>query len=231
MAGVSVPVVTIDGPSGAGKGTVARMLAERVGWHLLDSGALYRLVALAGERAGLDTEDEVGHARLAEGMQVRFSTAAGGGEHVELDGQDVTRAIRTETAGAGASRVARWPAVRHALLERQRRFAEPPGLVADGRDMGSVIFPAAPLKVFLTASAEVRALRRHKQLKEKGVAVNLADLSREIGLRDHQDATRAASPLAAAADAVQIDSTARGAAEIVGEVWELGAARGLWSAG
>lgn len=228
---MSVPVVTIDGPSGAGKGTVARQLATRLGWHLLDSGALYRLVALGGERSGLDLEDAAGHARLAQAMRVRFSTGSEGDERVELEGQDVTQAIRTETAGAGASRVARWPDVRAALLDRQRHFAEPPGLVADGRDMGSVIFPSAPLKVFLTASAGERALRRHKQLKEKGVAVNLAALSREIELRDRQDATRSASPLKAADDAVHIDSTARSAEEVVGMVWQLGAARGLWSLG
>lgn len=225
---MTVAVVTVDGPSGAGKGTVCRLLAERLGWHLLDSGALYRLVAVGGERAGLDPEDIAGHASLAAGMQVRFGTGPGGAERVELAGVDVTDAIRTETAGAGASRVARWPAVRTALLERQRRFAEPPGLVADGRDMGSVIFPHAPLKIFLTASAAERALRRHKQLKEKGVTVNLADLSREIEQRDRQDSTRSTAPLRAAPDAVHIDSTARSAAEVVDTVWQLGEARGLW---
>jgi CMP/dCMP kinase len=221
-------IVTIDGPSGSGKGTVSRALAEKVGWHLLDSGALYRLVALAGAEGGLAADDVAAHARLAAHMNVRFGADAGGNERVLLDGRDVTRAIRFETAGAGASRVAAWPEVRAALIGRQRGFAKPPGLVADGRDMGTVVFPQADLKIFLTATPEERALRRHKQLKDKGSDVSLAGLSREIAERDLRDETRQVAPLKAAPDAVVIDSTGLGIGTVVQRVLELGVARQLW---
>ena len=177
---MTVPIIAVDGPSGSGKGTVSRLLARRLGWHLLDSGALYRLVALAGLMRGISDGDEPGHAVLAATLDARFETDAAGQERVLLDGQDVTADLRTETTGNLASVVAAMPTVRGALLERQRAFAEPPGLVADGRDMGTVVFPAAGLKVFLTATAEERARRRYKQLKEKGITANLAGLSREI---------------------------------------------------
>jgi len=223
-----IPIVTIDGPSGSGKGTISRAVAGHTRWHLLDSGALYRLVAHAGMRRGLDAGDIEGHARLAAGMQVVFGIGPGGGERVMLDGLDVTQAIRTETAGQGASRVAAWPAVRTALLERQRAFARAPGLVADGRDMGTVVFPAASLKVYLTASAEERALRRYKQLKDKDPSVSLSALSREITERDARDSTRAVAPLIPAPDAEVIDSTGLSIEEVVGRVLELGARRSLW---
>ena len=224
----AAPVVTIDGPSGSGKGTISRAVAQRVGWHLLDSGALYRLVAYAGLQQGLDPADTDGHARLAITMDVAFGVDAHAGEQVLLGGQDVTQAIRTETAGQGASRVAAWPAVRTALLERQRAFARPPGLVADGRDMGTVVFPGARLKIYLTASADERALRRHKQLKDKGSGVSLSALSREITERDARDSTRAVAPLVAAPDAEVIDSTGLSIETVVGRVLELGARRSLW---
>ena len=228
MTDAAAPVVTIDGPSGSGKGTISRLVAQRVGWHLLDSGALYRLVAFAGLDQGLDPGDVDGHARAAAGMGVAFGVGPDGGEQVLLEGRDVTQAIRTETAGQGASRVAAWPPVRTALLERQRAFARPPGLVADGRDMGTVVFPGAPLKVYLTASADERALRRYKQLKEKGSGVSLSALSREITERDARDSTRAVAPLIPAPDAEVIDSTGLPIEEVVGRVLELGARRSLW---
>lgn len=224
-----VPVVTIDGPSGSGKGTVSRELARHVGWHLLDSGALYRLVALSGVRAGLRPDDVAAHTALARTMAVQFDDDGRGGERIRLDGAEVTRELRSEAAGQGASRVAAWPPVRAALLERQRAFAEPPGLVADGRDMGTVVFPEAALKIYLTASAEERALRRYKQLKEKGSDANLAALSREIAERDQRDSTRAVAPLRPAPDARIVDSTGMSAAEVVDVVLSAGRARGLWS--
>lgn len=224
----AAPIVTIDGPSGSGKGTISRAVAQYVGWHLLDSGALYRLVAHAGLGRGLDPQDVEGHARLAASMQVVFGAAPDGSEQVLLDGRDVTRAIRTETAGQGASRVAAWPPVRTALLERQRAFSRPPGLVADGRDMGTVVFPEAPLKIYLTASPDERALRRHKQLKDKESGVSLSALSREIAERDARDSRRAVAPLIPAPDAEVIDSTGLSIEAVVGRVLELGAGRSLW---
>ncbi|HVY79533.1 MAG TPA: (d)CMP kinase, partial [Steroidobacteraceae bacterium] len=180
---MATPIVTIDGPSGSGKGTIARAVARYAGWHLLDSGALYRLAALAGAQKGLDPNDITGHAKLAGVMNVAFGSGPDGGEMVTLDGMDVTAELRSEATGAGASRVAAWPEVRRALLARQHAFALPPGLVADGRDMGTVVFPHADLKIFLTASPEERARRRYKQLKDKGSDVSLAALSREIAER------------------------------------------------
>lgn len=200
-----VPIVTVDGPSGSGKGTVSRALAKRLGWHLLDSGALYRVTALAAQRAGVDLGNEAEVARVAASLDVQFSE--GEQERVLLAGDDVTHELRTEQCGEAASKVAAMPAVRRALLDRQRAFAVPPGLVADGRDMGTGVFPDALLKVFLTASPKERARRRYKQLIEKGIDVNLHDLSREIAQRDERDANRPVAPLAPAADARIIDST------------------------
>jgi cytidylate kinase len=216
-----VPVIAIDGPSGSGKGTVSRAVAQALGWHFLDSGALYRLVALHGIAQGLDPHDEAGHARLAGQMRIRFGTRPDGTEQVFLEGADVTRDLRSETAGSAASRVAAMPSVRQALFNRQQRFAEPPGLVADGRDMGTVVFPDARLKIFLTASAEERARRRHKQLKDKGLDVSLAALSREIAERDARDVGRKVAPLKAAADAVVLDSTGLDVEEVVAQVLRL----------
>jgi cytidylate kinase len=220
-----VPVLTIDGPSGSGKGTVSRAAAQALGWALLDSGALYRLVALAGRRAGMDLDDATGLADIARQFDIRFGVDPQGDEQVWLDGRDVTREIRTETAGNDASKVASLPPVRAALLDRQRRFAMPPGLVADGRDMGTVVFPDARVKIFLTASADERAARRHKQLKEKGVAATLAALSREIAERDQRDITRSASPLVASSDAVLLDTTGMPVDAVIERVLEIARGR------
>jgi cytidylate kinase len=215
---MSAPVIAIDGPSGSGKGTVARAVATSLGWHLLDSGALYRLAALAAQRASVALDDPAGLAGVGGTLDVRFRSTAAGGERIELAGEDVTQAIRTERCAAAASKVAVVPELRAALVSLQRSFRRPPGLVADGRDMGSVIFPDAELKIFLTASAEERAQRRHKQLKEQGMNVSLAALSADISQRDQRDTSRKVAPLRPTADAVIIDSTGRTVTEVVNDV-------------
>src|SRR5450432_4878671 len=203
-----IPVLTIDGPSGSGKGTISRKVADALGWHLLDSGALYRAVGFAAGMEGLDLSDADALTRAAQTTKIVFRDPKNGGEtHVIVNGLDATDDIRTETCGAAASAIAAIPSVRAALFEKQRSFRKAPGLVADGRDMGTVIFPDAAHKIFLTASAEERARRRYKQLKEKGLGVTLAALLREIQARDVRDAERTVAPLKPATDAVLIDST------------------------
>jgi 3-phosphoshikimate 1-carboxyvinyltransferase len=220
------PVVAIDGPSGSGKGTIAEALARHLGWHRLDSGALYRSVGLAAERKGIAVEDVEGLAEMTRGLDLSFEEGARG-LVVKLDGRDVTEAIRSEAASRAASEVAVLPAVRTALLERQRAFAIEPGLVADGRDMGTVVFPEAVLKVFLTASPEERARRRHNQLNEKGIGVSLRDLSEAIAERDERDASRAAAPLKPAADAIVLDSTELSPDKVVQRVLDWLRDRGI----
>jgi cytidylate kinase len=224
--GASAPVITIDGPSGSGKGTISRRLAGTLGWHYLDSGALYRLTALAALGRGIDLEDSSAVTALALRLDVRFAPAAEA-ERIYLDDVEVAGELRTERVGEAASRVAALPAVREALLGRQRDFARAPGLIADGRDMGTVVFPGAQLKVFLTASAEERAMRRHKQLKEKGIDVSLPDLSWDIAQRDARDATREVAPLRPADDAHVIDSTGLTPEEVIGRILPLLATAGI----
>jgi len=223
----AVPVITIDGPSGSGKGTVARRVADLLGWHLLDSGALYRLVAYAAQLDGISGDDADDYAAIAHSLDVRFGTTASGNEQIWLRAVEVSTAIRSEQAGEGASRVAAMPPVRNALTARQQSFARPPGLVADGRDMGTVIFPTAVLKIFLTASAEERARRRYNQLKDKGLGANLAALSLEIAERDRRDMNRPIAPLRPAADAIIVDSTTLSIDAVVSEVLQMAVARGL----
>ncbi|MDP5072176.1 MAG: (d)CMP kinase [Congregibacter sp.] len=204
---MSVPVITVDGPGGAGKGTLSYSLASQLGWHMLDSGALYRVTALAALNSVTALTDEPALAAIARALKLQFIPAAQGLTQVLLNGEDISLAIRTETCGAAASRVAAMAEVRAALLQRQREMAIAPGLVADGRDMGTVVFPHAPLKIYLTASAGARAERRHRQLLEKGESVTLARLLETIEERDARDKSRVESPLVPADDALLIDST------------------------
>jgi cytidylate kinase len=215
------PVIAIDGPSGSGKGTIARAVASRLGWSLLDSGALYRLLALAGEEAYVPVDDPKRLGALARGLSVEFSQDAAGGERIVMGGREVTLQVRSETTGELASRLAVVPEVRAGLLDLQRSFRRSPGLVADGRDMGTVVFPDAGLKIFLTASVGERAQRRYNQLIEKGLTANLDALFRDISARDERDQTRAVSPLEPAADAVRLDTTGVGIGQVVARVMEL----------
>lgn len=215
-----IPVLTIDGPSGSGKGTVAQRMAKELGWHYLDSGALYRVLAQAVLKHGIDLADEPAVVEIAHNLDVEFVVE----EDmliVLLEGQDVSILIRSEQAGNAASKVAALPQVRSALLERQYSFRQAPGLVTDGRDMGTVVFPDARFKVFLNASAEERAKRRHKQLKEKGIESNLSRLVSEISERDQRDSQRSVAPLKPAEDAVQLDSTRLGINDVFHRVREI----------
>ena len=217
-----IPVITIDGPSGSGKGTLARRLAEQLGFHLLDSGALYRLTALAAQKRNIDLDDP-DVAAVAQTLNVRFDSDGA----AYLDDECVDSVLRTEQTGAMASKIAARPDVRAALLERQRAFAEAPGLVADGRDMGTVVFPDAPAKLFLDASAEIRAERRYKQLIGNGLSANLAALIEEIQARDDRDRNRAVAPLVPAADALVVDSTQLSIEDVEARMMEFIRAQGV----
>ncbi len=224
----AVPILTIDGPSGSGKGSLAQMLAQHLGWHLLDSGALYRIVGLVAVEKGIDLDDEPALADIAQHLNIEFASGdRGEPAAVLLDGRDISVQVRGEQAGYYASRVAVFPAVRAALLQRQRDFARKPGLVADGRDMGTHVFVDAPLKLFLTASAEERAQRRYKQLINKGEGATLATLLEDIRQRDKRDSERAVAPLKPALDAVVIDSTALDIAQVFQHALQLLSERDL----
>ncbi|MGZ8216287.1 (d)CMP kinase [Methylomagnum sp.] len=218
----TIPVLTIDGPSGSGKGTASRAVAKKLGWHFLDSGAIYRSLAIAALRAGTPLDDVDALVQLAEAMDLRFTADDPPG--ILLNGENIADQIATETTGNTASRIAAYGPVRKALLDKQREFRQAPGLVADGRDMGTVVFPDAPRKVFLTASAEVRALRRYKQLNEKGIHVSLADLAKEIEERDRRDRERAEAPLVMAEGAVLVDSSELSIEQVIAQILDVAAA-------
>ncbi len=216
------PVITLDGPGGSGKGTVSLILARRLGWHFLDSGALYRAVALAARRRGMKLDDEEALGRLALALPVQFKySEINGSPSILLEKDDVTLVLRGEACGADASQVAALPAVREGLLERQRAFRTAPGLVADGRDMGTVVFPDADLKIFLTATPEERARRRYKQLKDKGMDVSLVSLLEEIESRDARDSNREVAPLKPAEDAITVDTTGMAIDRVVETIMAL----------
>ena len=215
-------VIAIDGPSGSGKGTISRRVAIELDWHMLDSGALYRLVALAAERHSITIENREALIQLAAHLDVQFKAKSAKDELlIELEGENVTNDIRSEACSQMASKVAAIPEIRSALLDRQRVFMQQPGLVADGRDMGTVVFPQARLKIFLTASQEIRAQRRHKQLIEKGISVNVAEILDDISRRDKRDSERSVSPLIAADDAVVIDTSELSIDAVVEKVMKL----------
>jgi cytidylate kinase len=215
---MQAPIITIDGPGGSGKGTLCRLLAQQLGWHLLDSGAIYRVLALAAVHHQINPDDEDALQPLAAHLDVQFGSDDQGQTRVTLEGENVTHTIRTEEVGALASKVASLPRVREALLRRQRAFQQAPGLIADGRDMGTVVFPKAEVKIYLTAAAEERAKRRYLELKAKGHDVNIADLLSEIQARDDRDMNRAVAPLKPAADAYILDSTAKTIEQVLQEV-------------
>ena len=222
-----VKIITVDGPSGSGKGTVSRILAKQLGFHYLDSGALYRLLGLVAVRHCLDIELKNDLTHVAENMDVRFEALTNGHNRVLLEGEDVTQELRTEETGALASKVAAIPSVRNALLARQKQFAKAPGLIADGRDMGTKVFPEAQLKIFLTASIEERASRRYKQLLEQGENVSLRALEEQVRSRDERDMNREASPLSIATDAIEVDTSDLSIQEAVDKLLNLAILRGI----
>lgn len=225
----NAPIITLDGPGGAGKGTVSMRLAQALGWHLLDSGALYRLVGLAAEHHGVALDNEPALSVLAEHLDVQFLTGKDDLVQVMLEGENVSRELRTERVGGLASQVAALDGVRNALLSRQRNFADLPGLICDGRDMGTVVFPNAPLKIYLTASADERARRRLEQLRSKGVTAKLCDLKNDILERDARDMNRITAPLKPAEDALQLDSTLLSIEQVVEQILAEAKNRGLVS--